>query len=339
MILEGHTFFRRQSDMLGSAGDVHRFAVLDGWRACSILLVLAGHLLPIGPKIMGLNGAAATSGMVIFFVLSGFLITNMLSDDQDIRRFLIRRIFRIVPLAWAAMLVALVMAKAEADVYFRHFLFLANLPPQSLVPASSHLWSLCVEMHFYLAIALLVGLVGRKGLYLLPFLCLVVTAARIVDGAYTDIVTWRRVDEILAGATLALGYKGWFGEWPERLLKRVNLYLMLPILIASAHSAFGLLNYARPYVALITVGASLYHCPPMLANVFRSTYANYIAQISYALYVVHGILANSWLGSGDTLEKYAKRPVLIGLTFFLAHLSTRYFEAPFMRFARKISQR
>ena len=76
----------------------HRFAILDGWRASSILLVLAGHLLPIGPARFRLNEASGATGMVIFFILSGFLITRFLSENTDLRVFVIRRFFRIYPL-------------------------------------------------------------------------------------------------------------------------------------------------------------------------------------------------------------------------------------------------
>ena len=82
---------------------VKRLGVLDGWRGISILLVLLGHLFPVGPKAWGLNGAVASAGMAIFFTLSGFLITSVLLNDSNVRRFLIHRVMRIVPLAWLAI--------------------------------------------------------------------------------------------------------------------------------------------------------------------------------------------------------------------------------------------
>ena len=42
----------------------------------SIALVLAGHLLPLGPKSWQMNGAVAATGMALFFILSGFLSTS-----------------------------------------------------------------------------------------------------------------------------------------------------------------------------------------------------------------------------------------------------------------------
>ena len=63
----------------------NRFEVLDGWRGVSISLVLAGNLLPLGFKKWQLNDTVAVTGMVLFFILSGFLITNILVRDKDVK--------------------------------------------------------------------------------------------------------------------------------------------------------------------------------------------------------------------------------------------------------------
>ena len=65
----------------------------------------------------------------------------------------------------------------------------------------------------------------------------------------------------------------------------------------------------------------------------------YVAEISYALYVFHGILAGTWLGTGDKLIKYLKRPILLAATFLAAHMSTRYLEQPITRAVRKMMRR
>ena len=84
--------------------------MLDGWRALSISLVMVGYLLPVGPGQWALNSPTAATGMVMFFTLSGFLLTRFLIEDGDIRRFLVRRLLRIVSLGWLGMLVAFVIA-------------------------------------------------------------------------------------------------------------------------------------------------------------------------------------------------------------------------------------
>ena len=312
--------------------------MLDGWRALSILLVLAAHLLPLGPKSLQFNEAAATMGMALFFTLSGFLITRFLAAEHaTIRSFVIRRFFRIVPLSWLVCLIVLPLNGAPIGVYVAHLLFYANLPPFWLLPMTSHLWSLCVEMQFYVGIALVVAILGRRGLYAIPLLCLGVTALRIVTGTEISIVTWLRIDEILAGGIVALAYSGWFGPVPMRLAGRINVYAMLPLLFLASHEIGGPLAYFRPYLASTMVAASLVNAPPLLARIFEHRLTGWIATISYALYIIHGVLMNTWLGSGPKLDKYLKRPLLIGLTFFLAHLSTYKFEQPCIAYAKRLT--
>lgn len=329
------------ADVAASPVQRDRLQVLDGWRACSILMVIAGHWLPLGPKLMNLNAPVASGGMAIFFTLSGFLITRFLLDRPEIGSFLIRRVLRILPLAWAAMIgLALFDGWASVSALLPYNLgFVSNLPPARLLPGGGHLWSLCVEMQFYVGIALLVALGGRRGLLALPLLAFAVTAARIYAGETISIVTWHRVDEILAGATVALIYSGVFGPRPQRLLAGTNFYLAALAAMITVYFLDTPLAYLRPYAVALMVGVTLWHVPAWLRRLLESRPAAYIAEISYALYVFHAMFEHSWLGSGDSLEKYAKRPLLAALTWAAAHVSTYYYEARFIALARTLTTR
>lgn len=313
-----------------------RLALLDGWRALSILLVLAAHLLPLGPKILRLNETVAPMGMALFFTLSGFLITRMLLT-LNVRNFLIRRFFRIIPLAWLATLIVLPFGNADAGTYAAHLLFYMNIPPFWMVDGTGHFWSLCVEVQFYVGIALAVALLGRDALRYIPLVCLAVTAGRIATGNEISIVTWFRIDEILAGGVAALAYTGRLGPLPASVASKFNVYWMLPVLLASCHPAFGALSYLRPYLAAGTVYVSLITVPRSLHRLSVLRITIWIAETSYALYVIHGILIATWLGQGETFVKYLKRPLLIGLTFGLAHLSTYYYERRWIQLAKQVT--
>jgi peptidoglycan/LPS O-acetylase OafA/YrhL len=76
-----------------------------------------------GPSALRLNATAGPMGMALFFTLSGFLITNFLLHQSSVSDFLIRRLARIVPLAWAFLLIALPVAGASSDAWLAHFLF------------------------------------------------------------------------------------------------------------------------------------------------------------------------------------------------------------------------
>lgn len=297
----------------------------------SILLVLASHLLPLGPNRLGFNYVAGAAGMALFFCLSGFLIVTFLYGGMKVPEFLKKRLARILPLAWLAMALLAVWSGATSDLLLRNLAFVSNLPPAAFLPHGEHLWSLCVEVQFYAVAALLALVAGRKGMLAIPVLCLAVTAARIADHQTISVVTWHRVDEILAGGVLALLYAhGW-----HKALRFVPFWLAVLALLICSHPASGPLAYLRPYASALLVGTTLVAAPERIRRLLVSAPMAYVASISYALYVIHGMLTGTWLGSGATLEKYLKRPLLIAATFALAHLSTRYVEAPFLRLARR----
>ena len=319
-------------------GSGRHIPILDGWRALSILMVMAGHLLPIGPARWELNGAVAASGMALFFTLSGFLITRFLLHRPEVRGFLVRRLFRIVPLAWTAMLILALANRSDLRTILDNLLFVSNLPPSPLFHGGEHLWSLCVEVQFYIGIALVVALLGRRGLYLLPLFCLAITAIRISQHALESIYTWQRVDEILAGSVVALIYTLMQSRDLRITSPQLLPVLLFPLVIASGHPAFPVLNYARPYLASGMVALSLFAVPAAIQRLFTCRAARYIAETSYALYVVHGMLSNTWLGDGSTVIKYLKRPLLFALTFAIAHISTFRFERPLVAVGKRLSR-
>ena len=190
-----------------------RMPVLDGWRAVSILFVLAAHMLPLGPKTLLLNSSAGLIGMAIFFTLSGFLITTTLLKHPSTIDFIIRRACRILPLAIIVLVIVLTARNAPWDYYLVYFSFLENYLRSYFFPTMTHFWSLCVEVHFYAFIAALSGMFGTKGLQVLPWLAILVTANKVATGSAISIETHLRVDEILVGATLALAFEGKLGAF------------------------------------------------------------------------------------------------------------------------------
>ena len=314
--------------------------VLDGWRGLSILFVLAAHLLPLGSKNWQLNTTIGAVGMSIFFILSGFLISNFLYKKQNIVDFLIRRFFRILPLAWLYIFIAFSLNSASQSEWLAQLFFYGNWPPMYLTNITSHFWSLCVEVQFYLMVALLVFLFRKRGLLILPLLCLAVTWYRIDQQVYIAINTYYRLDEILAGCILSLIYNDEIFRNLKQVLAKINPYLILCLLIISSHPMGGGMNYLRPYFAAILIGITLFNQNKNYLSYFLNIkILYYLATISYALYIIHGGLRYTWLGDGDTLVKYAKRPLLFAATFLLAHISTFYYEKHFIKLGRTLSNK
>ena len=178
---------------MSTAESESKLPVLNGLRAISILLVLACHLLPLGPKAMRLNEVAGAMGMSLFFALSGFLITSGLIKNPNVQDFIERRLARILPLVYAYTVVVFLVFTFSPMTLIWTNLFTVNYLWQYLDPGwSAHLWSLCVEIHFYLAIALVVLLFGQSGLWIVWPACLAVTLMRISTGTHISIVTHLR---------------------------------------------------------------------------------------------------------------------------------------------------
>jgi peptidoglycan/LPS O-acetylase OafA/YrhL len=146
-----------------------RVIQLDILRAVAVLLVLGSHMDPaprgLGRVTIGVGDfwrAHGHLGVDLFFVLSGFLVAGLLfrehktSGFMDVRRFLIRRGFKIYP-AFYVFLIITVLLRIERGTVFSpaeilcEALFVQNYGPH----VWSHTWSLAVEEHFYLLLAAL----------------------------------------------------------------------------------------------------------------------------------------------------------------------------------------
>ena len=318
---------------------IPRLEVLDGWRGISILCVLAAHLLPMGPKVLQLNAMFGLLGMALFFTLSGFLITSFLLKNPTTLDFLVRRFFRIIPLAWLYLLIALTIAGASSDTWFAHYFFYANLPPVHLVKLTEHIWSLCLEMQFYIGIALMYALFGVRSLLAIPVIALLFTLLRVMDGVYASSVSYYRIDEILAGCTLALIYHKRLDPRLLEWIRKIPQSLLVILLLISCHEDGAAMNYIRPYLAALLIGSTIVHPTRALAPWLNNRVLVYLAATSYALYVIHPLLAGTWLGSGDVIVKYLKRPLLFVVLFALAHFSTFYYEHWWMANGKSLAKK
>jgi peptidoglycan/LPS O-acetylase OafA/YrhL len=233
------------------------------------------------------------------------------------------------------------MADVGAASWVYNFLFVANIPPQHFVEQAIHYWSLCIEVQFYVFIACLYKLFGKRGFYAIPLLCVTISVHRAYVGALGSNITWNRVDDILCGCALAMITEGMLGKSLIGFLKRIPFGAILGLLAAlaiSSHPASAGFGYLRPYIAATLIGASIFSEDRRIEVLMGSRVFLYIAKISFALYVIHAILVHTWLGiDEDKVMKYVKRIPLIAITVALSHFSTFYFEKYFIGLGRRLS--
>lgn len=150
---------------------MNRIPTLDCWRGIAIALVLFDHFqsATLGHYLAPWTQTGA-HGVAIFFVLSGYLITSKLTSGRiDLKKFYVRRVFRLMPAAWTYIAFLLLVDAATGArlvslpsltgciLFFRNFLAVGD--------ATQHFWSLSVEEQFYLVwpcVLLLAGLRGAR---------------------------------------------------------------------------------------------------------------------------------------------------------------------------------
>ncbi|MGA9472128.1 MAG: acyltransferase [Terriglobales bacterium] len=136
---------------------MQRIPSLDGLRAISITLVVLSHLVKWKHVSLEVLGSYGALGVHVFFVLSGYLITNLLlreyerSSTINLRDFYIRRAYRIFPAAFVFLAVVIVIYWQQIRWYHAAaaMLYVANMDV-SRPWIFGHLWSLGIEEQFYL---------------------------------------------------------------------------------------------------------------------------------------------------------------------------------------------
>lgn len=250
-----------------------------------------------------LNNLGAT-GVDLFFVLSGFLISGLLFSEYkvtgsiDVKRFWIRRGLKIYPAFYCLMAVTAIFFLATSRrvpiVVAYESLFLQGYLPQFW----PHTWSLAVEEHFYFVLPLVVFVLIRlRAFRLIPWISIAASVGCLLmrihysntDPAWQLHVAYRsvfRFDALFAG--VALGYYQHFDETSFREARK-HFVLVLGLLLAAALMILpNFLNLTIAYVAYACIVAWSAHRERSRSVVARAL--AYIGFYSYSIYLWHGIL-------------------------------------------------
>jgi peptidoglycan/LPS O-acetylase OafA/YrhL len=238
-----------------------RLAGLDTLRAVAIVAVMVFHLnwrLPAGFAVAGKFG---WMGVDLFFVLSGYLIGSQLLKPMrdgrgvDVLEFYRKRAYRILPAYLVVLAVYELWPRVREDdgisPLWEFLTFTENLfVDYAKNHAFSHVWSLCVEEHFYLVLPVIVLVLARKPamwktVAVLGFffvLGLVVRTYELVHvlrpmGVDSDLFgaryieriyypTYSRLDGLLAGVALA-AVRIFRVVWWERMVRWANVLLIV----------------------------------------------------------------------------------------------------------------
>ena len=329
---------------------------LDGIRAIAVFLVIFYHF--------GFLWAPGGLGVVIFFVLSGFLITWLLLKENEkygdvsLKRFYQRRILRIFPafyVYWAA-LVFLLLVKGKTVLWphaISAFFYVSDYYNAILGDPNngfSHTWSLAIEEQFYLLWPPTFFLLRNDLKKMTRFLVILIGAVWLhrlvlyfifhVDQAYFYASFDTRMDALMVGCLFAtLLKRGALYSFWRALCSKFFMLLPLAALLCSMRFGHTLLPRYRDVIAFAIDPVLIALMMVQLISFSNHSYARWIesplmrflGRISYSLYLYQQLTL------GFALKLFANQSVVtqllaaVAVTVMAASFSYYVIERPFLK--------
>jgi len=281
-----------------------RTADIAGFRGFAALTVVVFHAWQFCRAGGHPDFAGTTAGRLLggfdgiiswFFVTSAFLlyapVARRLLTGQDpgsARGFLLRRVLRVLPVYWVAVLVVWAYRNPSLPGDWRdlveHLTFIETFDSKRIFYTIGPAWTLSVEVAFYLFVALYLAVVRRAVSWgaRRPVLLLAAPAALLLVAS-----TGYRVTEVATGTSLlrwAVWFNplGWAGDFA------LGMLLALVVAVRGGRPLSGLsLRGLRLVTAVIVVGALfLVHDTPSSFVRFHS-----LTAVGYALLLSCSVLA------------------------------------------------
>ena len=297
---------------------------LDGWRAVAIILVILDHGSDSYSQFFRHVGihldferirSVGLLGVQIFFGLSGLLITSRLLAEEattgriSLRKFYIRRVFRILPAAVTFLFVVGMFTRSgiipiTLTRWLDTLFFFANYSAAPISWYVGHFWSLAVEEHFYMlwpAAFLMLGLSGKRVRFAIV-LALFVALWRALDFKFhitnaIPAVFWGRTDieadNILWGVVVALLYSNlkWKNRMDSFLMSPLTLPTLLVFIIAETmfpqsdwKIQFALITVQAIIIPLILLSTML-NKEKVTGTLLESWPLKIIGRISFSIYL------------------------------------------------------
>ena len=297
------------------AGKIY-FKGLNGIRAIACLIVLFWHtdqftyLFDINSIGIYENGMA-DNAVNLFFVLSGFLITFLLLVEKkktgtiNLKKFYYRRIYRIWPLYYMAILIALILIYFEVlpndiDLFQPLFLYLFLLANVALILKISltgitPLWSVGVEEQYYLIWPLIVK---KTSNYLKTFIFLITFFISLKIGVFFLFSDSSFIFKFLSVTRIDLMVMGGVGGfcvytnhvilnfiYKKNIQILAYIVLFLSIIYKPIHVSSFIDSELNSLFYLIIILNVSTNKNTIIS--FENKFFNFIGKISYGIYIYH----------------------------------------------------
>jgi peptidoglycan/LPS O-acetylase OafA/YrhL len=333
---------------------------LDALRSFAVLAVIASHYWPEYFQLYNWGYA----GVLLFFVISGFLITGILlryreDDERDctcksdsLKRFYLRRTLRIFPLYYASVFYCIWSFSSVRETWLWHLTYTVNFQMATsgkYIGVTGPFWSLGVEEQFYLLWPLLVLFAPRK--WIMPLILAMISAGPVSRAVCLHqnlslqallYLPTCCLDSLGFGALLAF-YKHdahrykmsesrvWI--WPLAATCAFIATLSLTKLDFLPKAA---LFIAAPLLLSVVCVWLVYRCSTgfsgVVGKILEYKPLTYLGQISYGLYVYHSFAPNILSSILNAMSIHDRgvlfRVMSIIVTIVIASASWYLFERP-----------
>jgi len=361
------------------------FPNLNGLRFIAAALVIIHHIEQIKSLFLLENFwgpvpfilVIGELGVILFFVLSGFLITYLLLLEDSIfstisiKKFYIRRILRIWPLYFFIIILSLFILPEldifstpgyPKDIIYSNFiaklllfgLFFPNivLSVYGIVPYASHTWSIGTEEQYYLIWPVLLKYFKRNRLLLMiSIIFIYLLLLTSLKTKYTDFIPFKNyiiaflsrfnIDCMAIGGIYAI-----LSFEKNRILKYIkNEILFYAIIIVTLSLIINGIIF--PYIHFeffaILFGIIILNLATndKIKVSLENGIFNYLGNISYGLYMYHPIgivLAIQLVATIGIFTNWILYPISFLFTIIIAGVSYKYFESYFLKFKHKFSK-
>jgi peptidoglycan/LPS O-acetylase OafA/YrhL len=319
---------------------------LNSLRAIAALIVFFTHFSDITNWLKGsLGGGSGAYGVMLFFLLSGFLMSYLYLDTSfckaNIQRYLLARVGRVLPLYLVIVFCSYLLTQSGYDILYNIHDFNTLIGHLLFLQGESVLWSIPPEIQFYFLFVIFWLFVGnRKGYIYLLIVAFMISwylasfprlFGQIEGIPYNLFNTLRALPYFFIGVIFGLHYKSF--KVPNYL--KSSWFILALCLIPLMYPEFTPINEGdkkRMWLSyeILFVMSTVFFCVVFLVpnnTIFLANkVGDFIGKVSYSLYLLHMpiIVMVNKLNLGTEL----KLVLSLSLSILIAYVSYRFFERP-----------
>ncbi len=330
---------------------------LNSLRALAALIVFFTHFSDITNWLGGsLGGGSGAYGVMLFFLLSGFLMSHLYLDKEFIKSniigYFLARVGRVLPLYLVIVFCSYLLTQYGSDSLYNITDFNMLMGHLLFIYGESVLWSIPAEIQFYFLFIVFWSFAGnRKGyIYLLivAFMTFWYFASfpriygEIVDISYNLFSILRTFPYFFLGVIFGLHYNSF--KVPKYL--NSHWFILVLCLIPLLYPEFTPINDRDKirmwlsYEVLFVMGTVFFCVVFLVPNnnlLLANKVGDFIGKVSYSLYLLHMpiiVLINKL-----SLSTELKLVVSISLSILAAYVSYLFFERPVANIIRGFDNR